>query len=43
VIATIRDRYDHDEEDDDSSDGGSKISKSDRKRLRKLKAQGRAA
>jgi hypothetical protein len=36
-----RDAYDDD--DDDSSDGGRKLSKSERKRLRKLKAQGRAA
>ena len=39
-----RDRYDDDDEDDeDSSDGDRKLSKSDRKQLRKLKAQGRAA
>jgi hypothetical protein len=40
-----RDRYDRDddEEDDDSSDDDRKLSKSDRKKLRKLKAQGRAA
>ena len=33
----------YDEEDDDSSVDGRKLSKSDRKRLRKMKAQGRAA
>jgi hypothetical protein len=39
-----RDRYDHeDDEDEDSSEDGHKLSKSDRKRLRKLKTQGRAA
>jgi hypothetical protein len=38
----VRDRFD-DDEDDDASDEGHKLSKSDRKRLRKLKAQGRAA
>jgi hypothetical protein len=38
-----RDKYDHDNDDDDDSDGDRKLSKSDRKRLRKLKAQGRAA
>jgi len=38
-----RDRYDVDEDGDDSSDGDRKLSKADRKRLRKLKAQGRAA
>jgi hypothetical protein len=37
-----RDHYDADE-DEDSSDGDRKLSKSDRKRLRKIKAQGRAA
>jgi hypothetical protein len=37
-----RERYD-DDEDDDSPGGTRKLSKSDRKRLRKLKAQGRAA
>jgi hypothetical protein len=37
-----RDRYDRDEDDDDSS-GGQKLSKSDRKKLRKLKTEGRAA
>jgi hypothetical protein len=39
-----RDRYDRDEDDDDdSSDDDQKLSKADRKRLRKMKAQGRAA
>jgi hypothetical protein len=38
-----RDRYDRDDDDDDSVDGDRKLSKADRKRLRKLKAQGRAA
>ena len=38
-----RKHYDEDEDDDDSSDGDRKLSKSDRKRLRKLKAQNRAA
>jgi hypothetical protein len=40
-----RDRYERDEEDDeeDSSGDDRKLSKSDRKKLRKLKAQGRAA
>jgi hypothetical protein len=39
-----RKRYqDDDETDDESSDGGSKISKADRKRLRKMKTEGRAA
>jgi hypothetical protein len=38
-----RNRYDRDNDNDDSSDGDRKLSKSDRKRLRKLKAQGRAA
>jgi hypothetical protein len=33
----------YDDEDDDSSDGDRKLSKSERKRLRKIKAQGRAA
>ena len=37
-----RDRYDRDEDDDDSS-GGQKLSKADRKKLRKLKTEGRAA
>jgi hypothetical protein len=37
-----RNRFDEDE-DEDSSDGDRKLSKSDRKRLRKLKAQNRAA
>ncbi len=36
-------RYEDDDEDGDSSDGDRKLSKADRKRLRKLKAQGRAA
>jgi hypothetical protein len=37
-------RYDNDEEDDDdSSEGGRKLSKADRKRLRKMKTEGRAA
>ncbi len=36
-------RYDDDEDDDDSADGDRKLSKSERKRLRKLKAQTRAA
>jgi hypothetical protein len=38
-----RKRFDDDDEDEDSSDGDRKLSKSDRKRLRKLKAQNRAA
>jgi hypothetical protein len=39
-----RDRFEREDDDDDSADGGGrKLSKSDRKRLRKLKAQGRAA
>jgi hypothetical protein len=39
-----RDRYDRDEDDeDDSSAGGRKLSKADRKKLRKLKTDGRAA
>jgi hypothetical protein len=38
-----RKHYDEDEDDEDSSDGDRKLSKSDRKRLRKLKAQNRAA
>jgi hypothetical protein len=40
-----RDRYDRDddESDDDSAGDDRKLSKSDRKKLRKLKAQGRAA
>jgi hypothetical protein len=38
-----RSRFDHDDEEDDSSDDERKLSKADRKRLRKLKAQGRAA
>jgi hypothetical protein len=37
-----RDRYDRDKDDDDSS-GGQKLSKTDRKKLRKLKTEGRAA
>jgi hypothetical protein len=37
-----RDRYDRDEDDDDSP-GGQKLSKADRKKLRKLKTDGRAA
>jgi hypothetical protein len=37
-----RERYDSDEEEE-SSDGGRKLSKSDRKRLRKMKSEGRAA
>jgi hypothetical protein len=37
-----RESYD-DDDDNDSDDGDRKLSKSDRKRLRKLKAQGRAA
>ncbi len=37
-----RDRY-NDDDEDDATDGDRKLSKSDRKRLRKLKAQGRAA
>jgi hypothetical protein len=36
-------REDYDDEDEDSSDGDRKLSKSERKRLRKIKAQGRAA
>ncbi len=41
----VRDhRYDSDEDDeDDSADGGRKLSKADRKKLRKLKTDGRAA
>jgi hypothetical protein len=38
-----RDRYERDEDVEDSSDGDQKLSKADRKRLRKLKTQGRAA
>jgi hypothetical protein len=38
-----RKQYDDDSDDDDEPDGDRKLSKSDRKRLRKLKAQGRAA
>jgi hypothetical protein len=38
-----RDRYERDGDDDESSGGDRKLSKTDRKRLRKLKAQGRAA
>ena len=39
-----RERFDSDNDDDDASPGDDrKLSKSDRKRLRKLKAQGRAA
>ncbi len=40
-----RERYDHDSDDsgDDSAGGPRKLSKADRKRLRKLKAQNRAA
>ena len=37
-----RERYDADE-DEESSDGERKLSKSDRKKLRKIKTQGRAA
>jgi hypothetical protein len=37
-----REHYDEDE-DEDSSDGERKRSKSDRKKLRKMKTQGRAA
>jgi hypothetical protein len=36
-------REEFDDEDEDSSDGERKLSKSERKRLRKIKAQGRAA
>jgi hypothetical protein len=38
-----REHYDDDSDDDDGPDGDRKLSKSDRKRLRKLKTQGRAA
>jgi hypothetical protein len=38
-----RDHYDRDEDDDDDSSGGRKLSKADRKRLRKMKTEGRAA
>lgn len=38
-----RRHYDDDEEDEESSHGGRKLSKADRKRLRRLKADGRAA
>ena len=38
-----RDRYDDDDDDEDSAGDDRKLSKSDRKRLRKLKAQNRAA
>jgi hypothetical protein len=37
-----REHYDADE-DEESSDGERKLSKSDRKKLRKIKTQGRAA
>ncbi|MCC7475366.1 MAG: hypothetical protein IT425_08220 [Pirellulales bacterium] len=41
---TQSDRYDHDDdEESESSEGDRKLSKADRKRLRKLKTQGRAA
>jgi hypothetical protein len=36
-------REDYDDEDEDSSDGDRKLSKSERKRMRKIKTQGRAA
>jgi hypothetical protein len=36
-------REGYDDEDDDSSDGDRKLSKSERKRMRKIKTQGRAA
>jgi hypothetical protein len=38
-----RKSYNEDEDEDEDSSGGSKLSKADRKRLRKLKAQNRAA
>jgi hypothetical protein len=38
-----RKRYEDDADDDDTSEGGGKLSKADRKRLRKLKTEGRAA
>jgi hypothetical protein len=38
-----REHYDADEDDEESSDGERKLSKSDRKKLRKIKTQGRAA
>ena len=38
-----RESYDDADDDDDDSSGPSKLSKADRKRLRKLKAQNRAA
>ncbi len=38
-----RERYDANEDDDESSDGDRRLSKADRKRLRKMKTEGRAA